>query len=67
MVAMSDVTDLQAVRPEDMSPYALSESPAQSTVRRFSFTNWRNEDDAPLEISATASRIELLHAGGYEH
>ena len=63
-VTFSGVTELQAVRPEGMLLYALSELPAQGAVRRFSFTNWEDEDDARLEISATAAHIELLQAAG---
>jgi hypothetical protein len=63
-VIFSGVTELQAVRPEGMLLYALSESPAEGAVRRFSFTNWEDEDDARLEISATAAQIELLQGAG---
>jgi hypothetical protein len=63
-VTFSGVTDLHAVRPEGMLLYALSESPAEGPVRHFSFSNWRDEDAARLEISATAAHIEPLHAAG---
>jgi hypothetical protein len=63
-VTFSGVTDLHTVKPEGMLLYALSEVPAQGAVRRFSFTNWEDEDDARLEISAIGAQIEPLEAAG---
>jgi hypothetical protein len=64
LVTFTGVTALHAVRPEGMLLYALTEIPTVDAVRRFSFTNWEDDDDARLEISAIAAHIEPLSPAG---
>lgn len=63
------VASVRSNRPEGMMLYSLSEMKAPAPLRRFVFTNWDDEDDAFLEITASnfsvgsmgkAQREELL-------
>ena len=54
------VVDVQAVKPEGMTLYALVEMTAPPPLRRFVFANW-DDDASTLEVLARQVRI-LNHA-----
>ena len=48
------VRNVKQNRPEDMVLYSLSELRETAPLRKFIFTNWDEEDDAFLEVTALA-------------
>jgi hypothetical protein len=57
VVAFDGVAALRANCPEGMMLYALSELHAEPPLRRFSFANWDDADEAFLEIEAEGFSI----------
>ena len=62
-IHFSGVANVVANRPEGMTLYALTELKAQAPLRRFSFVNWDEKDDARLEVTAKDYQLaRSLHA-----
>lgn len=58
-ISFLGVQEVSSNRPEGMMLYALAEIKAsEGSLRRFSFVNWNENDDARLELIATDYRIE---------
>jgi hypothetical protein len=57
VVEFGGVRALRANRPVGMLLYALSELSGTPPLRRFSFANWDDDDDAFLEVDADAIDI----------
>lgn len=51
------VASMRTNRPEGMLLYAVTAETAEEPLHRFSFANWRENDDACLEIVAHEFRI----------
>ena len=57
-IAFSGVQSVIANRAVGMTLYAFSELAAEGSGRRFTFTNWDDEDDAKLDIIAQNFSID---------
>lgn len=49
-IHFDDVHEIRAHRPEGMLLYALVETECEPPLRKFTFANWDDEDDACLQV-----------------
>ncbi|WP_426451962.1 hypothetical protein ACP26L_07760 [Paenibacillus sp. S-38] len=59
VIKFNGVQTINSNRPLGMMLYALSEMRINGPYRKFLFANWRDEDDASLEV--IAEDVEVLY------